>query len=307
MKLSSASLVLGLLSLTPLISAEIPIRGKHIADADVSRRQAVKDEFIRNWNAYNKVASGFDKLSPVRGGGYDDDTLMGWKGTVVESLSTMIVLGLQNTPDYQKALDIVKSIDFTKTKKGNPVGVVSLFEVTIRYIGGMLSAYQLNGEKKEEYFLVEQAKILADGLIAGWDVKTGNKIPFNSVNINLKKPNDVTNIANLAEAGTLTMEWGMLSKYTGDPKYAKLTQGSVDAIISTPGYWPNVWPSHINPISLKPESQYISTGGATDSFIEYLLKFPVLMDQPDHQYAQVYSKIIDTFKEKLVSKTSQKK
>lgn len=46
-----------------------------------------------------------------------------------------------------------------------------------RYIGGMLSTYQLLGEEYEHRWLVEQAQVLADGLSHGW--YQGNRLPFN--------------------------------------------------------------------------------------------------------------------------------
>jgi hypothetical protein len=42
----------------------------------------------------------------------------------------------------------------------------SFFETTIRYVGGLLSAYELSGEKFP--ILVEKAKEVADGLINAW-------------------------------------------------------------------------------------------------------------------------------------------
>ena len=47
----------------------------------------------------------------------------------------------------------------------------SIFESSIRYVAGMLSAYQLSGEQDD--VLVEKAKQLADKLILGWvDVRS---------------------------------------------------------------------------------------------------------------------------------------
>ena len=42
----------------------------------------------------------------------------------------------------------------------------SLFESTIRYLGGLLSAYELTGQNKQ--FLVDKAKQLADQLSVAW-------------------------------------------------------------------------------------------------------------------------------------------
>lgn len=269
---------------------------------DGYRKKQIENAFRRNWDAYAKYAMPADMLNPIDQNGMLDQGTAGFGGTLIDSLSTFIVLGLGDTPEYKQLLENVKKIDFTKPKKVyDNEGEVNIFELTIKVIGGLLSAFQLNGEKPEEKFLVDQAKVLADGLLVGWEGT--NKIPFNRVNLLTKKPQDNTQDANLAEAGTLTLEWGALSKYTGDPKYAKLTQGSVDAIINSKSYLPSLWANRIWPKTNVASSTYISTGGGYDSFMEYLIKFPVFEDNRDHRYAQSYGKMIDTIQEKLVSKT----
>jgi len=74
--------------------------------------------------------------------------------------------------------------------------IVSLFESTIRYIGGLLSAYELRG--KQHRSLVTQAAQLADKLIYAWvgvrsyfyfiSYANGNvqknDIPFGQLNFN---------------------------------------------------------------------------------------------------------------------------
>ena len=42
----------------------------------------------------------------------------------------------------------------------------SIFESTIRYIGGLISAYELSGKKYS--FLIEKARQLADRLSLAW-------------------------------------------------------------------------------------------------------------------------------------------
>ena len=42
----------------------------------------------------------------------------------------------------------------------------SIFESTIRYVGGLISAYELSG--KQHSFLIEKAKQLADRLSLAW-------------------------------------------------------------------------------------------------------------------------------------------
>jgi hypothetical protein len=75
------------------------------------------------------------------------------------------------------------------------IAFCSVFESTIRYVGGLISTYELSG--KQHFFLIEKAKQLADRLSLGWshvsvfeyanrepsDFETiqGNTIPFGYV------------------------------------------------------------------------------------------------------------------------------
>jgi hypothetical protein len=75
-----------------------------------------------------------------------------------------------------------------------------MFEATIRYIGGLLSAYELSGEKYP--FLLDKAEQLANCLSFAWSkcvhqkhdreysdltIFQGNAVPFPSVDFNAKK------------------------------------------------------------------------------------------------------------------------
>ena len=77
----------------------------------------------------------------------------------------------------------------------------SVFESTIRYVGGLISTYELSG--KQHSFLIEKAKQLADRLSLAWshvsvfgranrdmsNVETfqGNTIPFGYVDFSSNK------------------------------------------------------------------------------------------------------------------------
>ena len=62
----------------------------------------------------------------------------GWGATIVDALSTAILMGLNDIVDTQ--LEYISTIDFTDSHTSDEV---SLFETTIRYLAGMLSAYDL--------------------------------------------------------------------------------------------------------------------------------------------------------------------
>ena len=79
----------------------------------------------------------------------------------------------------------------------------SVFESTIRYLGGLISAYELS--EKQHLFLLQKAQQLADQLSIAWslvsdfkilseagpgdsEIFQGNTIPFNNVNFTANVP-----------------------------------------------------------------------------------------------------------------------
>ena len=84
----------------------------------------------------------------------------------------------------------------------------SIFESTIRYVGGLISAYELSGKLDENFFLIEKAKQLADRLSIAWvnvsvfecanrnlnDLETfqDNTIPFGEIDFSSNEVDDET-------------------------------------------------------------------------------------------------------------------
>ena len=60
----------------------------------------------------------------------------GWGASAVDALSTALIMDLPDVVD--DALDHIAKIDYTETDS-----LVNLFETTIRYLAGMISAYDL--------------------------------------------------------------------------------------------------------------------------------------------------------------------
>ncbi|KAG1761136.1 glycoside hydrolase [Suillus occidentalis] len=113
----------------------------------------VKEIFVTSYEAYQKYAWGYDDLLPVSETYYDGRN--GWGASIADAMSTMWIMGL--TDWFEQAVDHTANTDFTISHTPD---TVSLFETTIRYIGGFLSAYELSGEKYP--VLVEKAQDLAD-------------------------------------------------------------------------------------------------------------------------------------------------
>lgn len=224
----------------------------------------VKSEFLHAWNGYKKYAWGHDDLKPLSKS-YKD-----WYGqtllmTPVDSLDTLILLGFKDEADTTRKY-ITENLSFDKDV------YVQNFEITIRLLGGLLSAYQMTNDKK----LLNLAEDLGTRLLPVFDSPTG--LPYKSVNLKTGKTRG--EISNPAETGTLLIEFGTLAKLTNKPVfYEKAKRALVETykrrsaigLVGTninveTGKWTNT-DSHIS--------------AEIDSYYEYLLKCAILFDDAD--------------------------
>ncbi|CEH17459.1 Mannosyl-oligosaccharide alpha-1,2-mannosidase and related glycosyl hydrolases [Ceraceosorus bombacis] len=246
--------------------------------ADVEKREAIKKTFIEQYQKYEQFAFGSDLLKPVARQGDNNSILAGFGGTIIDSMSTMHIMQLSHSDEYKRALEHAKQLNFSVTPEGDPVGSVSVFELTIRYIGGLLSAYHLGGERPDQRFLVDKAKELGDKLASAWWTNTTtnqrNKVPYNHFNLNLSAPVNLNDTANIAEAGSLILEWARLTKYTGNQQYLDLTDGAMKALIGLQQPLPGLPSQNFFPGNLSyTDDLWVTAGGGSDSFWEYLLKY----------------------------------
>ncbi|HEV7857710.1 MAG TPA: glycoside hydrolase family 47 protein [Pyrinomonadaceae bacterium] len=226
----------------------------------------VRAEFLHAWRGYKQYAWGHDALKPLSKTHHD------WYGdslymTPVDALDTMILMGLKTEADETRAL-IVKNLSFDKDV------YVKNFEITIRLLGGLLSSYQLTGDKR----LLTLAQDLGRRLLPAFDSPTG--IPYMYVNLKTGKVRGP--VTNPAEAGTLLIEFGTLSKLTRQPVfYDKAKRALVEVY------------NRRSPIGLVGETINVETGewtsheshitGGIDSYYEYLLKCWLLFGDRDCQ------------------------
>jgi mannosidase alpha-like ER degradation enhancer 2 len=224
----------------------------------------VRSEFLHAWNGYKKYAWGHDDLKPLSKTYHDwyaEPLLM----TPVDALDTMILMGLKDEAKSTRKY-IVKDLSFDKDIS------VQNFEITIRLLGGLLSSYQLTGDRR----LLNLAEDLGNRLLPVFDSPTG--LPYRYVNLKTGKVRG--NVSNPAETGTLLIEFGTLSKLTRKPVfYDKAKRALVETYkrrspIGLVGTWINVetgqWTDMDSHIS-----------GAIDSYYEYLLKCAILFDDED--------------------------
>jgi ER degradation enhancer, mannosidase alpha-like 2 len=220
------------------------------------------------WEGYKQFAWGYDDFQPLTRSGknwYKHSLLM----TPVDAFDTFILLGMKDEADDAKKI-ILSQLNFNKDNE------VQLFEITIRLLGGLQSAYELDGDKK---FLV-LAKDLADRLLPAFNTPTG--MPYRYVHLQTGAVKDSIN--NPAEIGTLMMEFGKLSKLTGDNKYYDIAKKAMMEVykrrskIGLVGLQINV----NNGTWTNAES---AIGAMIDSYYEYLYKSWKLFGDKDFKTA----------------------
>jgi mannosyl-oligosaccharide alpha-1,2-mannosidase len=153
-------------SAIPKIQHEFGVETEHNKAEREHRQAAVKDAFLHTWSGYKKYAWLQDEVTPVTGGFTNS---FGQRGaSLVDALDTLIIMGLEE--EFDEAIHAVKKIDFTTAG----VARLNVFETTIRYLGGLLGAYDLSHAKHNT--LLHKATELGDMLYAAFD--TQNRMPI---------------------------------------------------------------------------------------------------------------------------------
>jgi mannosyl-oligosaccharide alpha-1,2-mannosidase len=241
----------------------------------------VKELFVTSYEAYQTYAWGYDDLLPVSKTYFDGRN--GWGASIADAMGTMWIMGF--TDWFEQAVNHTANTDFSISHTSD---TVSLFETTIRYVGGFLSAYELSGEKYP--VLVEKAQDLADQMAYAW---VGDQsIPYGYIDFTNQNPTKDT--SNIAEAGTLTMEWNRLSQYTGNDTYQTLAEKSVQHMIHMSTPLPGMPAQGINPQTGNSVGGYVTWGGGSDSYFEYLIKYARLTNTDDNSYADAWLTAADT-------------
>ncbi|KAE8224011.1 hypothetical protein CF319_g3028 [Tilletia indica] len=246
-----------------------------------ARLQAVRQFYNTSFTQYLKYAKGADELFPLSKKP-QNNFLGGWGATMVDSISTSYLLDF---PDFVKTAEdwMVNHVDYSKTSSNE----ISIFETTIRHVAGLISAYELGGKKNQA--LIKQADILALKLLNGWD---NTDAPYNIlVGWNgTSRPEDRTNdaTANLAEAGTLFMEFSRLSQYTNNTVYVQLATRAMNTLVGLKKTFPGLTGQDFFLHNNTPSSDYTYFGGGSDSYYEYLAKVPLLIGSQSGNDATKY-------------------
>ncbi|CAH2312693.1 ER degradation-enhancing alpha-mannosidase 1, partial [Pelobates cultripes] len=255
-------------------------------------REMARSMFAFGYDNYMKHAFPEDELNPIlcQGRGPDtlnpsnlniNDVLGNYSLTLIDALDTLAVMG--NATEFQKAVRLV--IDTVSFDKDSTVQV---FEATIRIMGSLLSAHIILTDTKQPFGnmtlngydneLLHMAHDLAVRLLPAFE-NTRTGMPYPRVNLLKGVPPDSLNHTCTAGAGSLLVEFGILSRLLGDSTFEWVARRAVRAL----------WSLRSNDTGLLGNVVDIQTGdwvgkqsglgAGLDSFFEYLLKSYILFGE----------------------------
>ncbi|KAL1587180.1 hypothetical protein WHR41_04407 [Cladosporium halotolerans] len=207
--------------------------------ADANRLAVIQSVAAHAWKGYKEKAWGHDEVKPISG--KHADPFNGWGATLVDGMDTLWIMGMK--AEFEEAVEFVETIDFTTTPRND----IPLFETTIRYLGGLVAAYEVSGAKYR--VLLDKAVELAEVLYSAFD--TPNRMPetyyrwkptFSS------QPHRASTRAVLAEIGSLSMEFTRLAQLTKEPKYYDAIARVTDALgeFQNNTRLPGMWPTYVD-------------------------------------------------------------
>ncbi|KAK6347914.1 maturation of Asn-linked oligosaccharides protein [Orbilia javanica] len=286
----------------PPIRSYFPHSGIRLAPGEAQfRADAIREAYVHSWSGYMEYGYPKDELLPMskRGG----NSMSGWGASVIDGIGTAVLMELHDVVEQQ--LRIISEIDYTQCEHQ-----ISLFETTIRYLGGMVSAYDLltgpyswfiqsgKGQKNHDLVqsLLRQSVALADALKWSFNTTSGIPMPFFMLSEKRIKSEDINNIAGF---GTLVLEWTRLSDLTGDPQYTNLAQRAQEYLLKVENPeigepFPGLLGTNVRLNDGKFLDSYGGWGAMGDSYYEYLIKMYAYDPQRFRRYMQRWIQAADS-------------
>jgi mannosyl-oligosaccharide alpha-1,2-mannosidase len=152
------------------------------------------------------------------------------------------------------ALDHIATIDWDKTSSPN----VAIFGTTIRYLGAMLSAYDLLSTTHQHLLgdsassklghLLSQAQSLANKMSPSFNTPKG--INSNFLNATDGNTTSLHGINDITAISGLVLEWTRLSDLSGNKSYGDLAVKSMEYLLypepNKPSPFPGLLPKHLS-------------------------------------------------------------
>ncbi|XP_028407570.1 ER degradation-enhancing alpha-mannosidase-like protein 3 [Dendronephthya gigantea] len=259
-------------------------------------RETVKDMFHHAYDSYMTHAYPADELMPLNckgryrdtepSRGDVDDILGNFSMTLIDSLDSLVIFG--EVFKFEEAVKLV--IDEVVFDSDI---VVSTFETNIRVLGGLLGGHVAADVLKNEGLamdwyddeLLDMAKDIGERLMPAFNTTTG--IPYPKVNLKygVADPRSRTGTESAtctACAGTMIMEFGALSRLTGDPKFEAVAHKAMKALWTYRSRSSDLVGTVINIHNGEWVRRDSGVGAGIDSYYEYCLKAYILLGEEDY-------------------------
>ncbi len=202
--------------------------------------------------------------------------------------------------EFYEARDWVRGkLNFDKNK------FTSVFETTIRSLGGLLGAYDWSGDPA----FLEKAVDLGDRLFKAFNTLSG--IPYGEINLYTGKGRNeiwLGKEVSLSAGTTLQVEFRYLAKVTGNTAYAKKAEFVFEAMKKMEPD-DGLYPASVVNLDRDPRlgrrEPKISFGSRADSFYEYMLKIWLQGNRREQMYRDMYDKSIQGMHDTLLQKGTE--
>lgn len=292
----------------PFLLTEEEVKYSSISQDDIDYGLSkTREMFEFGWRNYMEYAFPADELDPIhcRGRGHDhdnpdniniNDVLGDYSLGLIDTLDSLVVFG--DPDEFKRAVNLViKTVSFEKNT------TVQVFESTIRVMGGLLAAHMIATDSTNRFGpfymsdyggeLLTLAHDLAGRLVPAFG-GTATGIPYTRVNLKKGVLPGTTNSTCTSGAGSLLLEFGILSKLLGDDSYERMARRVNEKLWTlrneATGLHGNLvdiqtgeWIGHLSGL-----------GAGIDSFYEYMLKSYILFgDQRDlDMYNESFLRIV---------------
>ena len=249
-------------------------------------REQAREMHIHGMEAWWLGANGADEVLPLsctprskvrEQRGTLDDVLGNYSLTLVDAMDTYALMGAED--DFRHAVrTVIATVSFDQNVS------VSVFEATIRVLGGLLSSHLLVTAPGSRYCVVEDAgcyrgelldlaRDLGVRLLPAFRTATG--LPSSTVHLQTGQRGGGARTC-AAAAGSLVLEFALLSRLTGDASFEEAARGAVREIWRRRSALDLVG-SEIDIQSGAWQGSVAGIGAGIDSFYEYLMKGSILL------------------------------
>ncbi|CAI2350064.1 unnamed protein product [Caenorhabditis sp. 36 PRJEB53466] len=266
-----------------------------------------REMFDFGWRNYMEYAFPADELDPIhcRGRGHDhenldniniNDVLGDYSLGLIDTLDSLVVFG--DADEFKRAVNLVIStVSFEKNT------TVQVFESTIRVMGSLLAAHMIAADESNRYGPFHIAEYAGELLTLAHDLAarllpafegTATGIPWTRVNLQRGVLPGTTNATCTSGAGSLLLEFGVLSRLLGDETYENLARRVNEKLWELRN---EVTGLHGNLIDIQTGEwlgHLSGLGAGIDSFYEYMLKSYILFGNPRdlEMYTDSFARIV---------------